>query len=530
MVAACGYTDENGVFCGKVPKNSLLTIEVSVPDCPELITSFSVGPFSENVQLDEIIIEKEAMIVSGIVECIDDPVTDGYIIATIDGLPTFYLLNDDGTYSINVANGCAVLEEATLQAYNAATGEASSSVVVDLTTNDAIELNLNTCNDCGFEMNIEQTMVSGCMPNEITAVVTGGSGNFRYEWSNGEITATISPDAMDINLFCVTVTDNEFEDCQIIKCEEVVAINNGWVEFNLLNAACGENTGSIELIIGNWTEPVNVEWVNEDNDVIGTGLSIDNLASGFYTANLEDANGCTRSDSILIVDTGELILDFELMTECDQTTAIPFVSGGSAPYIFNQVDTGVTGEVFVLTESGVYCFTVEDANGCIGQNCITVVIAETPILDFTVSCEGFIYEFEFTNTNGELNYYEINGTFISDPFVSFNIVELGYAFSIAVYTELSNCNVTDTLTLSNFTGLSYTPNPASCDTCPDGWIEVDVDINGNPNGTCTGCTTEGYGIYSLDFENVTDLNNAQELSTGTYIVGVLDNNGCIVGI
>lgn len=83
--AGFGYTDQNGFFEGYIPANEDLLLEV-IDNCGEVIHSENIGPFTDDVVLDPIILSSasltyEQIEIKGVlVDCDTMPVADGYVI------------------------------------------------------------------------------------------------------------------------------------------------------------------------------------------------------------------------------------------------------------------------------------------------------------------------------------------------------------------------------------------------------------------------------------------------------------------
>jgi len=80
--------------------------------------------------------------------------------------------------------------------------------------------------------------------------------------------------------------------------------------------------------------------------------------------------------------------------------------------------------------------------------------------------------------------------------------------------------------LPNFDGLSATGNQASCETCADGWIDINID----PMGNCFDCMVGQTGVFAISDLDI-DLsgeNTAQILESGEYVVALFSDSGCLI--
>lgn len=101
---AGGWTNEEGMFGGKIPKDELLILSIK-DDCYNTVFTMEIGPFSEDVDLGQISvtgINSNLITLSGaLVNCDDVAVTNGYVKITRTGVyGTFPAYPDetDGTW------------------------------------------------------------------------------------------------------------------------------------------------------------------------------------------------------------------------------------------------------------------------------------------------------------------------------------------------------------------------------------------------------------------------------------------------
>lgn len=96
---AGGWTDEDGNFGGKIPKNELLILSVK-DDCYDTVFSTEIGPFSADVDLGTItatgLTSSLVTVFGTLVDCDGNPVTNGYMKITSSNSPYYqYPVNID---------------------------------------------------------------------------------------------------------------------------------------------------------------------------------------------------------------------------------------------------------------------------------------------------------------------------------------------------------------------------------------------------------------------------------------------------
>ncbi len=210
---------------------------------------------------------------------------DGDVITEYDGQTSFnYEFDAFGTYEV-----CAIVESLDGT-------ELEECVTVEL--------------ECSLDADEDVT------PGSITIEVDGGSGNYEYDWSNGddsEEATGLEPGTE----YTVVVSDGDCEqeftfetaECDVSVSEDGISYDN--------------NEATIELDIDNSyystsgaTNEHTITWTNEDGDEVGDELTVTVDASGTYTATVSDPAGCEATVevdvSIVDIETIEGLANFEM--------------------------------------------------------------------------------------------------------------------------------------------------------------------------------------------------------------------------
>jgi len=100
--AGHGYTDSLGQVTGLVPANENLILQI-FDQCGAAVYSQNIGPFSQNTNLGNITISNSTpsiITVEGkLLNCSNDPVTDGYAIIYVDNIARYAATNSNGDFS-----------------------------------------------------------------------------------------------------------------------------------------------------------------------------------------------------------------------------------------------------------------------------------------------------------------------------------------------------------------------------------------------------------------------------------------------
>lgn len=278
-------------------------------------------------------------------------------------------------------------------------------------------LNLAACNGGGltsyFEFYIadepeplvvEGYSVESCIgvPEVIEPIITGGYGNFVYDWSTGDDTPSIEVDPDETTIYNVLVGDTcgmapDDADIEVIILDLPpleVSINQG-EEYQI---GCGEFVNFTATASGGdgiytWS------WQNEEGGNLGGfGNSLfyfQSQGADQIVVEVEDGCGFIATDTLdILLNVPELIveLDPETTVLCNNPfTITPNIEGGQAPLFYTwsvdgipmgfDVNFNYTTDVDVEIQLQVFdgCAQVETAT--------TQVIVDSPAVELTLQPE-----------------------------------------------------------------------------------------------------------------------------------------------
>ncbi len=198
----------------------------------------------------------------------------------------------------------------------------------------------------------------------------------------------------------------------------------------------------------------------------------------------------------------------------------PLVIDWTGPNGFSSSDEDLTG-----LETGTYCVTVTDSNGCIGSDCIDVIEADVLEVDdvelsdyvcFPISCFGECDGSIALTIVGGLAPYTIvwdDDNNQTGPLA----IDLCAGTYTATITDDAGCVITESITLNQ-------PDPMEIELVGT----VDVLCNGDETGIATVTATGGCTPYFYDWSHDPAVQTpvATNLPSGTFTVTVNDVNGC----
>lgn len=131
-----------------------------------------------------------------------------------------------------------------------------------------------------------------------------------------------------------------------------------------------------------------------------TSQTINPTTTGLYWVEVTDQNGCVGRDSIqatvVVAIQPDLGPDLSLC-EGDLETLDPSATGVN--YTWN---TGAITGTLDVTQSGIYWVDLEDANGCIERDSISLLFNPNPIVDLgpdSLYCDSLVFDLTQANTN-----------------------------------------------------------------------------------------------------------------------------------
>lgn len=526
-----GWTNIDGTFGGKVPKNQVLTIRIKNPLCNtgESLIEIEVGPFSNKTILDDIVLDlPSSLSFSGEVLCLDQPLGNATVFYTYGGMTFLTESAADGTISIVLSDDCGDVAELEVIAVDPTTGNASQPIVLQEGDDDFV---LQVCNDCGFTVEIAQ--VSNCETRTLSVEVEGLT-DFDAVWSDGSTTQTITLNPNDFGLYCVTITDSNDADCEQISCTDVPFSSELFIEA-WVNNSCEE--GEINVLVGGGVAPYQIDILRPDGstfqlDSQDSLLNFTGLVDGQYVVTATDAQNCSASITLTVAATGGIDVDIIVTSDCINTLLFPSFENTTGQYTYNWGSGPTTSQALSVQEDGEYCVTVTDNLGCSGTACITVDVGADVIPEISsISCNGGSYDlidnafFDGVITLEWFNYdvtYSLNqGDVVTVDMIA---VEFSWPFASAFndQCEFGDLAVTFPKLVYQSTITEYEIINTSCDSCTDGAI---VYLGSLDNYlSYEGAVADEVVILNADYVDVTAISEANELPAGTYFIAITDEN------
>ncbi len=345
-------------FCVTVTDAASCSLVIchTLTDPPDLVADIVTVP-TECGYLDGQIITNASGGAGGYV--ID--VTEGY-----SGSPITGLHPGDYTVTVTDANLCEEIQTVTVGFFGAG--------VVEITQ-------------------VEDIMCFGNQTAVLHSDMSNGTPPYNYEWSEiGEAGSDIT--GIGVGLYSVTITDTY--GCYGVDSYDVLQPEVVTMSIEHEDVLCrGEANGSATVSVVGGIDPYVYSW---EHGPLSSHIS--SLTAGTYSVVVEDVNGCSLSDYV-VINQPEKKLSVSIVTTDVSCTgrydgiALGSGDGGTLPYTIQwyQFDQFIgTGEQLVSLSAGEYYIKIYDDNSCFADSYFTIyeptpLIVETDVAG--VTCKGY---------------------------------------------------------------------------------------------------------------------------------------------
>lgn len=355
-------------------------------------------------------------------------------------------------------------------------------------------------------------------------VVNGGTPTISFAWTNTAQT-TLALTNLTAGSYSLTVTDGN--GCTASSGPFNV-LNSGGPTLNELNAVttnvlCSGTLGSISGITASGSA-LSYSWAPSG----GSSLNATNLAAGTYTLTVTDGNGCSVNSApytinapvSLSIDASNMItMPTGCASNSGSISGITIVGGINPTYTWTN--TSATTLDLSNLAAGSYTLTVLDDQGCTDNLNVSITVMNAP----TISIATMVISDEHCNqTDGAITGILVNGGTpgysyswnTSPPTLTASLTNVPSGTYVLTVTDAAGCTDTENVTVNEVAGPVINMNAA-----------IVVQPTCNTNGSISGISVTGANPYTFSWtgtnQTTLDISN---LSAGSYVLTVTDNNGC----
>lgn len=361
---------------------------------------------------------------------------------------------------------------------------------------------------------------------EISAL--SGLGNYSYEWAS--FPGYNQPVKSDLTqgTYFITVTDLD-TDCQVVFSETVFPGENLEADIQISPTTCGENNGSIHIIMQNATGDYSFAW----GDANLSGNQLSDLQPGTYSVTITDeSDGCTIDHSIFVGSSNALTSTFEnTNTSCglENGSIIIDVTNGSGEFTFDwSHDSSLTdSNASNLTGDQTYNITITDnVDQCILIE--SIFIETSSSLSLTIETEPLQCgpndaSIAVMVSDGSGNYEFTWQDFPDEETGFLNSLTAG-DYALSIHDLETGCTADTSITIASIQTLSIQCQTIQHETefgLQDGIVQFDI-INGTAPFHII--ITDPVGVVSIDTSdrNISWIN----IAPGNNTIQITDANGC----
>lgn len=348
----------------------------------------------------------------------------------------------------------------------------------------------------------------------ITVQAVGGQSPFVYtitgppnQTSGSVFGATYTFFNVPAGTYTATVTDSY--NCSANQSITINSSTGPVLNFNTVDASCGQSNGSATVNAVNGQSPYEYLWSTGS-----TNATINNLSMGEYFVTVTDNNNCVVTGSVNIFSSDGPVVS---ITKTDATcgmangTANASATGGLLPYNFAW-SNGSFGPNIIGLLPGLYSVTVTDANNCTGTQSVTINSTGGPDVSISktdANCGVANGSATATPSAGSPPYTYLWSTGSTNA----TITSLNAGIYTVTVTDSENCATSQDVEIINIGGpvVNITKTDANC---------------GVANGSATAIPTGGSLPFSYLWSTGSTDQTINNLIAGVYSVTVTDNSNC----
>ncbi|UPT68693.1 MAG: Ig-like domain-containing protein [Sphingobacteriales bacterium JAD_PAG50586_3] len=358
----------------------------------------------------------------------------------------------------------------------------------------------------------------------IDITVTGGSGTYTFTWSGPNNYTASTEDVSDLvaGNYTVIIAD-------VNGCSDTLSFNLTEPEVITTSAtsspsSCGQFNGSIDLTVAGGSGAFAYNWTGPNGFTANT-QDLTGIIGGQYIVEVLDSNGCSVIDTVIVnvkppVAATAVVTNSLCNSSCNGSIDLT-VTTGESPYGFawsGPNSFSSTSEDISALCQGTYTVVVTDADGCTFTDTFNITapdaVALTVIANNAATCtasNGSItinptgghggYSFSWTGPNGYTST-EQNPTGLASG-----------AYTVSV-TDSLGCSHDQTINVGSVSNLALAATA------------VNATCHGINNGSGCAQATGATAPISYLWSNGDTTQCVDSLAPGTYIVTIIDANGC----
>ena len=352
----------------------------------------------------------------------------------------------------------------------------------------------------------------GASNGSASVTVLGGSPAYSYSWTPlGGTGSSISN--RPAGTYKCTITDSK--GCTTLVSVEIETPNAISGTFTKTDVSCnGNSNGTAEITPSGGTGAYTYSWSPSGL----TTAKVSGLAPGNYIVTITDANGCTGTVTVPIVEPAVLEAAqsrVNILCKGSSTgSASVVVTGGTSNYAYLWSPSGGTGATASNLAAGNYSCLITDARGCTLTKVFTIeepneLIAIQSQINATCTTLGEAS----VAVSGGFGVYTYNWS--PSGAVTATAAGLSEGTHEVLITDQNGCTLTKTFNITTINTLNAVTS------------QVNVSCNGSATGSAAVVPNGAPGPFTYVWSpSGGSSDTANNLTAGNYSVTITSSNGC----
>lgn len=386
---------------------------------------------------------------------------------------------------------------------------------------DSLEFYVYQPDSLKFSLTPTDIKCNGEINGKITAVASGGVGNFVYRTSGnvlGDFRNIPVFDSLDYGIYTIELQDGN--GCSKEVTDTIFAPPFFDVDSLRQDIVCfGESTGQAMAVGYGGVEPYTWSWSNGK-----TTETIDSLAVGTYFFTITDYNGCKINSSLTLEQPDKILMTTDVLpAQCfDEASGQASIAatGGTAPYTFLW-SNNIVGSLNEILKAGIYKVTVNDGLGCFDTTSVVIAQPDSLRFDSLVAVKAKCFNEPtgraYVVVTGGTSPYDYLWTPINSisPSVS-NLIPGRYTI---IVKDANGCEKNGDIDVGSENELKVSGFN----------IATPIKCNGDASGEITVVPSGGTGNYIYEWNTVPIQRTAtaSNLKAGLYTIRIEDGNSCV---
>lgn len=301
---------------------------------------------------------------------------------------------------------------------------------------------------------------NGANSGNAMVTVTGGTPPYTYSWSSGGSSATES--GLGAGTYTCLISDNNgCTTTRTVTITEPPPFTQSAAQTDL--TCFGANDGAINLIVSGGTLPYTFDW----NSGMYTTEDLSGLTAGTYSVVLTDANGCTLSTTMTVLQPSQItengiVSDASSCTSSDGMIDLTTI-GGTGTFTFAWSNAATTEDISGL-DGGIYFVTITDSSGCVESATFTITEPGAPTVTYgepiDTGCGGSLPTPPFALSGETPTGGTWTGPGVSGNTFDASLANIGMNTIIYSYTDINGCSAGATDSIYVDLCMDVTPHSA----------------------------------------------------------------------